>query len=631
MEGMDADPVRSAVEQAPYILIVCEGAALRLAGMNAAARALFPGRDALGEPLRDALADLAGQQWIDLYEQVYRTGEPAAGQEWRAHITLPDGTTRELFADFTITPWRHPDGRIRGVIGGGTDVTDIVRARNSAQREALELQEQYQRARDVVNTLQQALLPRGLPVLAGTRLAASYLLAGADTSAGGDWFDAVVQPDGAVALVVGDVVGHGVTASGVMGQLRAVLQDRLYGGATLPEALGAIDRLAGRLPAAHATTVCLAVLRPADGILTYCTAGHPPPLIVSADGTTSYLPVTGGGPLGTGSALPVRTARLNVGDLLLLYSDGIIERPGRTVTESTDELARVAADAVAGRALHAPDASPAERACTQTVELLVRATGYNDDITLLAAQRVAAPPVLDLQLPADLTRLRTLRGELRTWLDGLGTTEDDAFLLQHAVGELVTNAIEHSLSADLVGLHAELTTAGEAAVTVTDRGRWREPDRVSERGRGLALTTQLVDVLRLERTDAGTVATIRHRLSRPASMLNAASGAAHRPVDPDHGGKLSIEDDGDARVRVDGPVDATTGSQLQHELLYRSRGGTVDLTVDLTGVTHLASAGVAALHAVAERHRGHGTSLVLIAPADTIARHVLSLVALPHV
>src|SRR3954469_13338900 len=167
MEGMDADPVRSAVEQAPHILIVCEGADLRLAGMNASARALFPGRDALGERLRDALAELAGQQWIDLYEQVYRTGEPVAGQEWRAHLNLPDGTPRELFADFTITPWRHPDGGIRGVIGGGTDVTEIVRARNSAQRQAIELREQYQQARDVVNALQQALLPRGLPVLPG--------------------------------------------------------------------------------------------------------------------------------------------------------------------------------------------------------------------------------------------------------------------------------------------------------------------------------------------------------------------------------------------------------------------------------------------------------------------------------
>src|SRR5689334_22306483 len=104
---MDADPLSSAVEQAPFILIACEGPDLRVIGLNAASGALFSGRDVLGRPLGEALPELAGQQWIDLYAQVYRTGEPVAGQQWRAHVTLPDGTVRELYADFTITPWRH--------------------------------------------------------------------------------------------------------------------------------------------------------------------------------------------------------------------------------------------------------------------------------------------------------------------------------------------------------------------------------------------------------------------------------------------------------------------------------------------------------------------------------------------
>jgi serine phosphatase RsbU (regulator of sigma subunit)/anti-sigma regulatory factor (Ser/Thr protein kinase)/anti-anti-sigma regulatory factor len=626
---MDADPLRSAVEQAPFILLVAEGPQLRVVDVSRATRAMLGERDVAGRPLREALADLAGQGWVDLYEQVYRTGVPVTGQQWRAHITLPDGSVRELFADFSITPWRDPDGGIRGVIGGGTDVTGIVEARLAAERDAEDLRAQYRRARDVVDALQQALLPRGLPLLPGARVAASYLLAGAGTAAGGDWFDAVPRADGTLALVVGDVVGHGVTASGVMGQLRAVLQDRLDEGAAPAEALTAADRFARRVPAARAATVCVAVLDTTTGTVRYCTAGHPPPLVVTAAGEARHLPASGAGPLGTAGRFPAATAELDIGDVLLLYSDGIIERPGRTPAAASAELARVAADAVAGRALHAPEATAAERACTQTVELLVRGTGYSDDITLLAAQRTAAAEPMHSALPADLTRLGALRKTLRAWLETAGVTGEDAFALQHAVGELATNAVEHAPAGGTVDVRARLTATGTAEVTVAGPGPWREPRRVSERGRGLALSAQLVDEVVIERSGGGTLATLRHRVTRPAARLGPAVPApAARPEPP---AELSIVDsDGGAGVVVAGPVDATTAERLQHELLYRSRGGTVPLSADLSGVTHLASAGVAALHAVAARHRAHGTRLSLAAPPGSPARHVLALVALPY-
>src|SRR6185437_13524377 len=156
-------------------------------------------------------------------------------------------------------------------------------------------------------------------------------------------------PDGTVALVVGDVVGHGVAASGAMGQLRAVLQERLADGADLLAALGAVDRFARRLPAAHAATVCVALVDQRDGAITYSTAGHPPPLVISAGGETRYLTVTGGSPLATSGTFPVAADRLEPGDMLLLYSDGVLERHGRDVITSTVELARVAADVAGGR------------------------------------------------------------------------------------------------------------------------------------------------------------------------------------------------------------------------------------------------------------------------------------------
>jgi len=629
-EQADDEVITSAAEQVPFIVIVCEGPELRLAYVNAATRAMIPGRETLGRPLGEVFADVDGQQWIELYAGVLRSGEPVSGVEWRATLTGPDGSVHELYANFSISPWRRPDGSIRGVIGAGFDVTAMVHARAAAESRAEHLRERYERTLDVVTALQRELLPHGLPVLPGAQIAASYLLADSDRAAGGDWFDAIARDDGTVALLVGDVVGHGVTASGVMGQLRAVLQDRLSGGAGIAEALGAADRFARRNTAAHATTVCLAVLDPGRGELTYCTAGHPPPLLIGADGGTRYLEGTGGAPLGTGGAFPVREDRLGLGDLLLLHSDGILERPGLTLPEARAELARVAASAADGRALHAPRDTAAERVCDQTTELLIRVTGHSDDVTLLAAQRVEPPPELRLELPAELASLRASRAALAEWLTAAGATDDDAFTLQHALSELVTNAIEHGYDGRTgpgIQVTTRLEAGGEVLAEVRDHGAWREPVRESLRGRGLALTAQLVGDLRLEPGPAGTVATLRHTLTRPART----PGVVRRPgTRPPGSGTMLIEETGPAEVRITGPVDATTATHLRQELLRRSRGGALPLAVDLTGVTLLASAGVSALHRVAERHRRQGAPLDLHAAPGSAAQLILELVALPH-
>ncbi|MFI5493903.1 SpoIIE family protein phosphatase [Actinoplanes sp. NPDC051859] len=626
----DPAVITSAAEQMPFIVIVCEGPELRIAYVNAATRALIPGRDILGRPLRQVFADVDGQGWIDMYDQVQATGEPIAGAEWRATLDRPDGSVHELYTNFTITAWRRPDGSIRGVIGAGFDVTASVHARLAAESRTAELRERYEQTHDVITALQTELLPDGLPVLPGVQISASYLTADSDRTAGGDWYDAIVRPDGMVALVVGDVVGHGVTASGVMGQLRAVLHDRLDSGADVGEALAAADRFARRLPAAHATTVCLVLVDPSTGAVTYCTAGHPPPLLVTAAGETRFLASTGAAPLSTGARFPVRTDTLDPGDVLLLYSDGILERPSLTVPQSRAELAGTAARAAGGRALHAPGTTAAERVCAQTVELLVRATGHVDDITLLAAQRVPAPDRLDLQLPADLGALRVARSALAGWLAEAGAGEEDSFLLQHALGELLTNAIEHGyagLPGKDVRLTVALTAAGEVTAEITDHGSWREPARESARGRGLALTAQLVTDLRVVPGENGTVATVRHRLRRPAHSPGQGDPPAAPPPPVE---TLHIEATGETGVRITGTVDAASAPDLQHELLRRTRGGNLPLAVDLTGISHLASAGVSILHQVVEHHRQQGGDLHLHAATGSPAQLVLDLVALPH-
>ncbi|MBU2664360.1 SpoIIE family protein phosphatase [Actinoplanes bogorensis] len=632
---MAEDPslLLTAVDQVPFILAVCEGPDLRVLSLSAATRSVLAGREYLGRPISEVLSDLAGQQFVDAYHDVYRTGEPIMGREWRAHIKGPDGSVHEMFANFTITPWTV-DGERRGVIGVGFDVTEMVRQRQVVA-------ERYEASRTVVTALQRELLPPGLPVLPGARIAASYLLAEADTAAGGDWFDAVVQRDGRIALIVGDVVGHGVTASGVMGQLRAVLQDRLEEGAPIADALAAADRFAARVPAAHATTVVLAVLDTSSGDMTYCTAGHPAPLVVAPAGTTRYLPLTGGAPLGTGGDFPVRREHLDEGDLLLLFSDGILERPGRDHASSAAELAHVAADSAAGRALHDPAATPAERVCAQTVELLVRATGHTDDITLLAVQRVPVVEDLLLTLPASPTELRSTRRRVGEWLGRLGATTEDVFAFQHALGELLANAVEHAGAAPsaTVTVRATLTPAGVVEASVTDEGRWMEPREQANRGRGLALAAQLVSVLTVDHDETGTVARISKPLSHPARLLDdphtsavpspiPVPAPAPTPTSEPEFRIIERDGAGETHVLIEGPLDITTADLARRELLRRSRGGTVPMTVDLTAVTHLSSAGVSALHRVAGQHAAQDAPLALDAADGSPAQVILALVSL---
>jgi serine phosphatase RsbU (regulator of sigma subunit)/anti-sigma regulatory factor (Ser/Thr protein kinase)/anti-anti-sigma regulatory factor len=635
-EAGDRAAMIAAVDQLPFIVIVSEGPDLRVVGGNAATRAVLPGRELVGRTIREVLSDLSGQQFLDAFYEVYRTGETISGKQWRVHLDQPDGSVGEMFATFALVPWRYADGTMRGVIGAAFDVTELTRERQAAEAEADRQRRRYEQTRDVIDALQRELLPAGLPVLPGLQVAAAYLLADAGTRAGGDWFDAVTTPDGRIALVTGDVVGHGVTASGVMGQLRAVLQERLDAGAGITEALAAADRLAGRVRAAYAATVSLVVLDPGSGELSYCTAGHPAPLLIPANGPARYLAGTRGTPLGTGGSFPVRTERLGPGETLLLYTDGVLERPG-AASDPDAELAHVATDAAAGRALHDPSATAAERVCTQTLELLVRSGGHADDITLLAAQRVPAVPELAVTLAARPQALGGSRRDIAAWLAAVGASGEDVFVLQHALGELSTNAIEHAAGGDSVEIHARLLASGLVEATVTDHGGWRVPERQPTRGRGLALTAQLVQSLRVDPGVDGTVATVRHPLLRPARLLTSvdslveAAPAATAPATGLATGLAITELPGgdEARVRIDGPIDASTAMEVRAELFRRSRGGTVPMTVDLSGVSLLASAGVSVLHEVTAQHLTEKVPLTLLCHPGGPARRILDLVGLP--
>jgi len=506
--------------------------------------------------------------------------------------------------------------------------------------------------RGIVAELQEALLPTALPVLPRARIAARYLVAGQEQAAGGDWFDAIPLDGGAVALVVGDVVGHGLSASAAMGQLRAVLAELLAAEDDLGQVLRRTDAFAARMPSLRAATLVLVVLDPAAGTLRYTTCGHPPPLVIGVDGKARYLEGTGTGPLGTGSPPVLASSALAPGELVLLYSDGLVERPDQTIAEGMGELAVVAASAAANRALadgsnkhgpnkHGPnergaDQGAAERVCQLSVEVLTR-TGHTDDITALAAQWLADPvPPLQLALPSARSSLTTARDAFADWLSRLDATADDWEALHLAMVEMVTNAIEHAYPREAPGiieLDATLGRDGSVTCLITDHGTWQPPDPAdADRGHGLMVAGHVVDKLLVSHpASGGTTVTLRHRLRRPAMLASGHQGEqAAYPAEPPFTVDTSITAGSTARALVGGPVDISTADLLGRRLLSVSRGGTVPLVADLTGVTQLASAGVRVLYEVSEQLTVHGQELTLVTVRGSAAHLVLELVRLDH-
>lgn len=625
------EQVREVYEQVPIPMASTAGPGERHITSNAAYRAMVGLAEVIGRPADEVFGDAHGEQIVALLERAYRSGTGASLRAWRLRVTNDDARkSKDRYLDVTAAPHRSADGEVTGVNLTAIDVTEEVTRRLAAEERATRTTREAIHAREVMTTLTDALLPTDLPVLPGLDIASRSLLADQDSMSGGDWFDAVVRPDGKVALVVGDVVGHGVAASAVMAQLRAVLHDHLLGDDTIAVALGALDRFARRAPETKGATVSVAQIDPTSGDLEYCTAGHPPPAVVDVTGVARFLEPTGAGPLGTHGHFPTVRTTLAAGDLMLLYTDGLISRPGRSLTESTVELAGVVSDAVGHRdperARHAVD-----QVCRQSLEQLTRVTGYADDITVLAAQVLAPPPAYSVELPADVSSVTAARTGLSEWLDPLGVSALDELAVLYAMAELAANAAEHAYaeaaSSDArIGIEARLGPQGELVCWVRDRGSWRTQDPATGRGRGLGIVRGLVDALEISRDPTGTTACFRHRLTRSAGLLSGSHGHAGPPVPPEPDVPFSAVRDGD-RLLVRGAIDVDSADDLRVTLNQHTRGGTRPLVVDLAGVTHLGPAGVRVLHEVSA---SAGADVKLVAPPGAVAQHVLDQVRLHY-
>jgi anti-anti-sigma factor len=630
-----AEDVRRIFETLPAIVVGLEGPDHRFVAVNAAYRAFNATFNAVGLTAREVFPELESQQIYHMFDRVYETGEPQTGAEWRLQVDTDGSGLQERYFDFVVTPRRRADGSIEGVQIVFDDVTSRVQARLAADARVEELSERYRHARDSATVMQQALLAPSVPVVPGADIAAEYLVAAQDTGAGGDWFDAIALGDRLV-LIVGDVVGHGVEAAAVMSQLRTAVRMQIAAGHTIAEALEAVDRFREHVPGSKSATLCIGSLDFATGEFQYCTAGHPPPLLVTADASSRYVEPSGAGPLGSGVGFPMRTEMLDVGDSILLYTDGLIERPGRPLGASTAEFSDLAANIASGASGFVID-SPTrfiDRICSETLELLLRSTGYNDDVTLLAAQRRRLSPPLHLTLDATVRAAREVRARLREWLMEIGADASDITDVVHAMSEFVENAVEHGYSTEVpdgVVVEASLSGDGNLRASVIDRGQWKDY-RAGEqgRGRGLAMAEALVSHSSVTSGPDGTTASLTHRLSRPANFVAdsvVSRSTYQRAIDSKFVSMVGSA----GHIVVSGDIDSNTASTLDRQIAVESRSGIAPLTIDLSAVTYLGSAGVSALAAARDRARSQGGDFVLVAPPGSPAHHVLSLVQIPVV
>ncbi|MFF7970367.1 SpoIIE family protein phosphatase [Streptomyces sp. NPDC007905] len=413
------------------------------------------------------------------------------------------------------------------------EAEDLSFAEELAARAAVALDNarRFTREHAMAVTLQRSLLPRGQPEQDALEVAWRYLPA--EAGVGGDWFDVIPLPGARVALVMGDVVGHGLHAAATMGRLRTAVHNFATLDLPVDEVLGNLDDLVVRMDNEENTddaaedhegegvtgATCLyAVYDPVTGTCTVARAGHPAPVVVRPDGTVTCPGVPVSAPLGLGG-YPFETAELSLpeGSQLVLYTDGLVENPTHDIDVGMKRLRR----ALEGSGDRTP-----EETCQAVIDAL-KPAHCSDDIALLTARTRVFPPsrVAEWNVPPDPARVPSVRERCRKTLQEWGL-EETAFTTELIVSELVTNAIRYGSPPIGVRLLRGRSLICEVSDGSGTLPRLRRAATTDEGGRGLFLVAQFAQRW-------GTRYTTRGKVIWAEQLLHeGASGATgHVPVD----------------------------------------------------------------------------------------------------
>ncbi|MET9668437.1 SpoIIE family protein phosphatase [Streptomyces sp. NPDC006475] len=377
---------------------------------------------------------------------------------------------------------------------GAFEEEDLSLAEELVARAAVSVDNarRYTREHALAVTLQRSLLPRTLPERSAVEVAHRYLPA--QSGVGGDWFDVIPLPGSRVALVVGDVVGHGLHAAATMGRLRTAVHN--FSTLDLPpeEILGHLDDLVGGIDQDESNcdggqemtgATCLyAIYDPVSRRCTMARAGHLPPAVVRPDGTVEFPDLPAGPPLGLGG-MPFEAAELELaeGTQLVLYTDGLIEERGRDIDVGIEELRRVLAHP--GR--------PPEESCQAVLSALLPARPKDDVALLIARARVFGPDrVAEWDVPREPSAVAGTRAAAAAQLDEWGLSEL-AFSTELILSELVTNAIRYGSGAIRVRLVNDHGLTCEVADGSSTSPHLRYAATMDEGGRGLFLVAKMAE------------------------------------------------------------------------------------------------------------------------------------------
>ncbi|MFK0285944.1 SpoIIE family protein phosphatase [Streptomyces sp. NPDC090499] len=441
-----------------------------------------------GSPFLDALAK--GESVLLADEQL----RPAAADPLRAPGAGPD-----------VHSWLLVPMLARGVALGTAlfmrsrshrrfEPEDVLLAEQIVTRTAVcvDNASRYHRERTTARTLRRSLLPQRLPSPSAVRTASRYLPASEHTGLGGDWFDVIPLSGARVALVVGDVVGHGLQSAVTMGRLRGAVRTLADLDLSPAELLAHLDDQMNRFldergdeaSLVTGATCLYAVYDPVTRLCQLARAGHPPPAVVSADGAVDLVDLPGGPPLGLGGVVfEEREIALTDGDLLVLYTDGLLESRAQDLDTGLRRLRAALSRTPAS-------AAPQDVCDTLVGELLP--PGHQDDVAVLVARMSGLAPDAHVTWAIEaqeqmVGRARELTArQLARW--GLA---EESFTTELIVSELVTNALRYGGAPIALRLIRDRSLICEVSDGSSTTPHVRHARDTDEGGRGLYLITQL--------------------------------------------------------------------------------------------------------------------------------------------
>ncbi|MEU5085319.1 SpoIIE family protein phosphatase [Streptomyces sp. NPDC021356] len=436
---------------------------------------------ATGEPLRVSAVGLTTPWVADdpaRWHKLIRLGV-------HTHLVVPLRARGVTMGVVTLMRWKNPDF---------FDEDDLLLVTELVARAAVcvDNARRYAREHRAALTLQTSLLPPALPAHSAVEVAHRYLPADAESGVGGDWYDVIPLSGARVALVVGDVVGHGLHAAASMGRLRAAVQTLADLDLAPDELLARLDDLVVRLseeaeaaaegPTEVGATCVYAVYDPIARKIVVARAGHPSPAIAHLDEPVEFPDIPAGPPLGLGG-LPFECAEVPVeeGSVIALYTDGLIEASDRDVDVGMERLCFTLAH---------PD-RPLEEICDVMVRTLLPDRPRDDVAFLIARTHVlSSDRVAYWEVPADPAQVHVARGAVAGQLSRWGLAEA-AFSTELIVSELLTNAIRHACGPIGLRLIHERTLICEVSDGASTSPHLKRAHSTDEGGRGLFLVAQV--------------------------------------------------------------------------------------------------------------------------------------------